>query len=547
MVAKNSTKKINCAFGVALPPSARFSAMVVRSINACSALSMTGLALAKADLTGEFVIGDMVYAPKTAPKKVLLADTVDVSLRADFTCKGTAEEWVDLVDRIYNRPSAEMYQFSICTKFATPLVRLMGSEGAWHGIPSALGGDTGEAKTTTSLVGLSMYAPPSVLCFNAGEKQGDTINALSLKLGSLRNLPCLMDEMTNSTAERISEVTFMLANGRSKDRMGTNGKMIPNPHRWDLLSDMSSNDSMHETLHNLKNEKTKEAGQLRCFELFFAKGSLNRIFKDVKRSVVKDELLKKHYGHGGRKWIQFVVDNRLAIERMLEMRRAAYQVDVNDSSEIRFYKDLIVVVHVAAELAYKRGFIKWDVKKMLKWAEDQLIVLRDQVAHKDWDSSISDFVASMHGRTIVTKSMKLGPGRRSKNLEMPIEQLTANATPVARKALDDKRFVFTASYLRDWASRNRIPPSSLLAEMIARRYLVGVVGDKVVPHMINIGSGTTVTRPQAPCYELDYDKVGYASDSEETDMTNVVQLPVVTNSVTEPPKEEGATLAAKPL
>jgi len=498
----------------------------------------------KGELTGEFILGDMVYRPKEEPKKVLLADTVDVTLRGDFTTKGTIDEWVALVDRIYNRPGVELYQLTVMNAFASPLVRLMGGEGNWHGIPLALGGQSGAAKTSTALVGLSVYAPPSVLAFNAGEKQGDTINALSIKLGSLRNLPYLLDETTNSSADRISELMFMTANGKSKDRMGTNGKMIPNPYRWDCCGYMTSNDSQHEVMSNLKNSNTADAGKLRVFETSFKKGALEKLFKDVDRTVVEDDLLKKQYGTVGRKWIQFLVNNRFRIEKMLEQRRAEYKISTDDTSEIRFYKDLLVTIAVASELAYANGFIRWDVKKMIKWAEGQLITLNQGVQEKDWDGNISDFIASLYGRTIVTQHMKLGPGKRTSSPEIPMDDLRHAA--VARKAIVDRRFVVVASYLRDWAHNARIQPSTMLAEMVNRGFMLGVAGEKVQTRLINIGSATSVPRSQAPCYELDYAKVMEFDSDGSIDMSNVVLMPVATSLVTAGAAEVGeATVSAE--
>lgn len=490
----------------------------------------------RGNITGEFVLGDEVFRPRQKPKKALLDETVTQGLREGFCTAGTTQGWVDLVDFIYNRPNAEAYQFVIASMFGAPLVRLMPGEGEWHGIPIVVNGETGAAKTSTSLVAMSIYTKGSVLRFNAEDKQGDTINALSIKMGSLRNLPCIMDEMTNATAEKISGVVYMTANGQSKDRMGTNGLMIPNPYRWDTLSIITSNDSLHEVLKNLQNRKTQEAGQYRSFQIMLNPEDMTTVFAGVNRATVEDDLLAKQYGCVGREWIQFLVNNRLRIQEELSKERVKYMINPNDRSSIRFYKDLLITIKIASMYAYAKGFIKWDVLKMMKWAEDQLVTLRDAVDLKDWDGTISDFIASLHGRTIVTRNMKIGPGKRSANKEMPMENLSTHLAPVARKATDDKRFVVTANALRDWAQHNRILPSTLIAEMASRGFLTGVAGKKVETHLINIGSGTTVTRPQAPCYEFDYDRVvDFSAADEAVDLTNVVQLPVqqvVTNSVT---------------
>ncbi len=219
------------------------------------------------------------------------------------------------------------------------------------------------------------------------------------------------------------------------------------------------------------------------------------------------------------------------------MRRAAYQIDVNDTSEIRFYKDLMVTVGVASELAVKLGLVRFDIPKMLKWAERQLIPLNHNVQEKDWDGTISDFIASLYGRTIVTQHMKLGPGKRSSSPEIPLEDMRNAA--LARKAIADRRFVVVASYLRDWAHTTRIQPSTMLAEMVNRGFMLGVAGEKVQTRLINIGSGTSVPRSQAPCYELDYAKVMEFDSDSSVDMSNVVALPRVTSLVTSGVTEVG--------
>jgi hypothetical protein len=253
------------------------------------------------------------------------------------------------------------------------------------------------------------------------------------------------------------------------------------------------------------------------------------LFHDIHRSTVEDDLLAQQYGKVGREWIQFLVNNRLRIAEELGKKRKSYMIDPEDTSSIRFYKDLLVTISVAGTLAKAKGYIHWDIPAMVRWGEAQLLKLRDNIGAVDWESTISDFVASLHGRTIVTRQMKLGPGRRAKNVELPLEPLSVNAIPVARKALDDKRFVVTSNALKEWAAGKRIMPSTMLAEMLQRGYLANVVpGQKVTPILINIGSGTSVTRPQAQCYEFDYEKVvNFSASDESAGLSNVVQLPPV--------------------
>jgi hypothetical protein len=472
--------------------------------------------------TGEFVLGSTIFRPKQPPAEIQLSDTVPTDLRSDFRVAGTVERWSTIIDNVYNRPKAEPYQFVIAAMFAAPLVPLVPGAGDWHGIPLALYGDSGAAKTTTALVGMSIYGPPQLLRFNANSDsknggQGDTVNAFALKVGTLQNVPFIADEMTGVDPEKMSAIMYMLANGKAKDRMAPNGTMVPNPYRWDVISIATGNDGFHAKLEQLRNKHTQEASMLRCFEVELRATDIKNVFPDI-----EDTLLEQQHGTVGRKWLQFLVNNRLQISDLLAKRRATFKID-DDKSSLRFYKDLLLTVEVAAKLAKKCGFIAWDIDNMMAWARKQVGGLATSVFSDDWEGVISDFIASLHGRTIVTKNMRVGPGRRSGNKEMPLEPMSTSIPPVARRALDDKVFVVAASAVLDWAKERRITGRDLIGRMWALGYLTG---PSVAPRIINIGAGSTVARPQAPCYELNYDKCVDAMGRDEVaDDTNVVAFP----------------------
>jgi hypothetical protein len=506
----------------------------------------------RSPVTDEFVIGNTVLAPKPAkPSEAMLGDTVTDSVRYAFQSAGTSDEWIRLVNYIYNRPGAEAYQFLICSALASPLVSLTPGDGEWHGIPIVVTGDSGAAKTTTCLVAMSVYGNSQALKFSAGQGQGDTVNAMSVKLGSLRHLPCILDEMSGLEPEKIQEIFTMIANGKMKDRMNTQGQLVHNPYFWDMIPLVNTNDKLHEVLEGLRSGHSVKAMQLRSFEVQLLKNDLTAVFKGVNKTMVEVDLLANNHGVVGRDWLQFVVNNRKVIADKLGEQRKAYMIDPTDESNIRFYKDLIVTVKVAAMLARSKGIIQWDVSKMIKWAEGQLVGLRDSVTEVDWPSTISDFIASFHGRTIVSKHMKMGPGRRAASAaEMPLEPLSTSALPVARKAIEDKRFVFTVASMKEWCRLRKVLFSALLQEMRTRGYFssddVDANGLPIVTALnLNIGSGTTVSRPQAPCYQLNWDKVAYEDSEDTVDTSNVVQLHPVTETVTVGAEDVG-DIAASP-
>ncbi len=483
---------------------------------------------ARGELTGDFVIGSTLLSPKKPPRNVLLDSGMHEDYRHDFGTKGTTEEWIMHVNRIYNRVGAEPYQFVISAAFAAPLVKLVPSEGDWHGIPIALYGASGAAKTSTALVAMSLYARPSLLMINAQSSkdgQGDTINAFARKIGTLQNLPFIADEMTNLDPEKMSSIMYMLANGKMRDRASPTGQTIPNPYRWDTLSIATGNDEFHDKLHQLQNMETQEATKLRCFQIRLRVEDLHEVFHDVSRAEISQTLLAEQYGCAGRDWLQFVVNNRLKIEEYLGKRRMSYKISDNDPSSLRFYKDLLLTIEVAAELAYRKGFIKWDVQAMMRWARRYSEVLAEGVYDRDTDSLVADFIGSLHGRTIVTKRMNLSRGRRSaKNAEMPLEPIIHGQPPIARRATEDKLFFIAVSHLHTWCKNNKVGAGTLIGAMFDRGMLKVSNPLKPEHRLIRLGSDTTVATAQSPCYELDYVQVIEATGRRTDTPDNVVEL-----------------------
>lgn len=480
---------------------------------------------ARSRLTGDFVLGNVLFSPKNPPQQIMLGTTVSEALAVDFGTAGSLAGWIDAIDRVYSRKGAEPYQFLLSAMLASPLIRLVSEGTTWHGIPISITGGTGSAKTTTAMIAMSIYGKPSLLTFSLTESAGDTLSALSLKMGALNNIPFAADECTGRDPLDIMKIMYMQANGMSRDRMLPNGKMMSNPYRWDMTSIITSNESLHDKLTELRNRQVVDATQARCFEIQLTKEGLEKLFHDVNGRAFVNTILEHEYGHVGRAWIQYIVDHRDTIAATYRTMRDKYEIDEDDSTDVRYYADLLCVTELAARIARRLGFITWDITKMMDWAKEQSRKLRDNLTRDDWEGNISDFIGSLHGRTIVTKKMSLGRGRRSAALEHPMEAIGTNILPVARRAVEDKIFVVTVNALIKWCQDNKVPTKSMVEQMLTRGYMLNRMGTKQPWRQISIGSGTTVVRPQAPCYELDYLAATAKFDESEEVPTNVVPFP----------------------
>lgn len=418
----------------------------------------------------------------------------------DFGCAGSLEEWVRLVDTLYNRPGAEPYQFAIGCAFAAPLVELTEASN-WHGIPVALTGTTGLGKTTTCKVATSIYGHCNNFMVASG-KDGATMNAMVSRIGTARNLPLIFDELTDRDSEEVSSFLYMLSSGKPKDRNRADGTLIDLGLSWNTISFITSNKNVTELLFLLDERNVAEATQIRCFEIALSEADMEIWGGTNAMDLIEHQLLEANYGHAGRTWLRYLIENRGLLRDEVRKLRAKYNPDQAENTRERYYRDLIAAVVIALKHAFKLGLVKFNPVEVAKWAKANTLKLRRRRAAQSFTNEeyIAHFLHSLHGRTIITKAFR--DGRATP--EVPMEHL--RQPPVARMALDDKVFFVLRKAVSDWCAEHKIQVSRLIDEMDKRNMLIPAPGGDITKPE-RIGKGTNLASTIAVCYELDYNLV----------------------------------------
>lgn len=421
-----------------------------------------------------------------------------------FGQNGAVDRWVELVNTVYNRPGAEPYQFVILTAFASPLVELLQADN-WHGIPVALVGPTGLGKTTACRLACSIYGKGDIFQLNAEAKQGSTTMALLARTAIMKSLPLLFDEITKRDPTDMSEILYALSNGRPRDRVDVNGKIVKSDHRWNLLSFVTSNNSIVEALSSIKHSNIVEATQIRVFEIALSEVT-KKLWPDVNWIDIVEHQLGEQYGKVGRIWLPHVIKNAQEIRDGMRKLRVQLGAVDSDQTRERFYRDLSVHILVAGQHARKLGLIDFDIVNLAKWTQRHIASLRQvrtslKVAPSD---RIAHFLGSLHGRIILTQHFSDGRGV----VETPLE--VVRGSPLARMALQDKIFIVTARAINEWCAENEVAPSWLIEQMRQRDLLVHRPSDSLKANgsrKERLARGTSL--PSAPEYvfELDYSKV----------------------------------------
>lgn len=444
-----------------------------------------------------FVIGTTAIT-RNSVEPVFLSDKVPSDARVDFGTAGTSQDWARLIDDVYNRPGAEAYQFLICAGFGAPLISLVNSD-LWHGIPIALTGESGQGKTTTCMVACSMYGQPGKFAISTNDL-GSTMNALISRVGLMRHLPMVLDEMTGRKTEELQGMLYALSNGKPKERNRADGSLIDSNNRWDTLTFITGNMNITSMLAQLDKHRA-EATQLRCFEIPLEEGFNERLFSDINaKDMIEDQLLRQNYGEAGREYLQYVIKHRQQISRQLAKLRAKFAPSTRDETRERFYYDCVATAVMGGVIARKLGLLDFDMGKVQKWAVQHIKSLRtNRVANL---SSVEDYLASflstLHGRTVITE--KFADARTGLKYEVDTREVRQ---PIARIAREDKLFYIMNKHFTEWCSENNVNAKWFKDELDKRGMLVHQQGNTTGRQ--SIFKGTSLPTTQGTVIQLDYD------------------------------------------
>ena len=450
------------------------------------------------DRTG-FVMGTKLITADDE-MDVLCDPDMPQDISVDFGTSGTLEEWIANIDKLYNRPGAEPFQFALCHSMGSVLVELMGSSN-WHGLPLAFVGHGGTGKSTASKIACGFYGKPEYMERQTGE-QGSTLNAAIRRIAIMGSVPMLLDEFSGRSPDELSRTGYALANGRDKERLGSNAKFSTVGGQWFKNSFITSNDSILESISKLPAGYRVEATQLRFFEVALPEDYRNKVFPDITQEFIEHHM-DHVYGEPFRPYIKFIIKNRDWVRRQIVAARSKFNPKSEEDNKERFYRDTIVTALVAGKIAEKLGLIQFDIGAMKKWALEQVQLMREsrKDANTDIGEHLAQFISTLQGRLIITKHFG---DARSKHKEAPMEILRGPA--IGRVCTEDKKVYIAAKAISDWCKDNGVTPAAIREEMDRAGYIV-YDHDGNPSHRVYIGSGTTVPSGQARCYEIKYHKL----------------------------------------
>jgi hypothetical protein len=306
------------------------------------------------DGNSRFVLGDQeitvegnIYSP---PSKA-------TSKLAKFIGpKGSLDNWKE-VWSLFGQEGMEAQAFAALSAFGSPLLKFFNQTGA---IINLFNPRSGTGKTTILNMVNSVYGHPKELRL----KEMDTMNGRLQWVGVLNNLPPTMDELTNASPQEYSDLLYILANGKGKERMmaGSN-ELRENNTTWQSITVSTSNASFAEKLSVLKNNPEGELMRLIEYPI----GLVDAI-NTAHAKHLFDQVLFSNYGHAGPIYIRHLLNHLEYAEAQCLAMQAKIDRELGLLPKERFWSATVASNLQGGLFAKQCELIDWDMARIYNWS-----------------------------------------------------------------------------------------------------------------------------------------------------------------------------------
>lgn len=430
-----------------------------------------------------FVLGADEYTPKG--KVTNHPSTVTAQFFPEMRPKGSLDEWKKMIG-FFNREGLELHQYIICTNFGAPLMEFIPNINAAN--LHIFSKDSGLGKTTSLLAGLSIWGRPKGLILD----DQDTRNFKMNRAEVYRSLPVMMDELTNTKPEELSNLAYQLTSGKQRGRM--QGSVNAERHRglpWSTAFASTGNASAVEKISGQKIMPKAEAQRIMEYKVEFAP-----LPKDITGDM--NEQLETNYGHAGPIYVEYLITHLDEVKQLLKDVQRKVDTRLQLTNQNRFWSAHIAVSLTGGIIAGRLGLIDFDMKKIFKWTEDLIAYNRKMEMSMDSsvEGTLNDYINEHWGNILMIKSTD---DLRKDNNNGLDQLIVPDASPriklVARYETDIKRIYLVPKPLKEWCIKHQVNYGSFRDELFSK--LNGRRGK------VRLGKGTHMNMPPADVLIVD--------------------------------------------
>jgi hypothetical protein len=406
------------------------------------------------------IVGDEYITPAETRKAILSGSARKYG--EWMKPKGDLDTWIDLIHKLYDYPNLAFHQFVILCSFAAPLWKMTRTGG---GIAVyAHSGDGSHGKTTAQQAAVSVWGDgwdENKLILSTSQF---TKNSLYDHVGIMKNLPAVLDEMTDCSAEFASEFVYTTSSGAGKRRLGQDAT-LKDTLDWSTIVMGSGNNYISEKIATVTTNPT--ARLMRLWEFHIQDNlkfdiSVNQ-FNDLSMQI------KDHYGLAGPIYAKYLVENQDKIaQRLMEVRSDFVQA-ANIQPKERFWSALHACVLTALEITNELGLLRFKREIVMDWIINELRKSRGNVVESVTSpvEQFSHMIAAFIPNILVTVGQ--GNLHKSVNVSARIEHQPRGELIgrhiLPEGAMPEKMYVSVGA-ARDWCQKVGASWTTVKNEMV---------------------------------------------------------------------------------
>jgi hypothetical protein len=363
-----------------------------------------------------------------------------------FRMEGDMTQWRKLID-IYDQPGFDVHKFVFFLAISSPLLKPIDQVGM---MTTLISDESGIGKTTLSMVCNSVWGHPREML----SLPHDTVNATVNRMGVFNSVSLFQDEFTNKSPEAVSDLLYMGATGRGKNRLqGAANIERVNTTQWNMNSFASANASLRDKVASLK--ASAEGENMRLFE-FDMRGT------PVLAKAVADEvfpLMFTNYGVAGHLLSAWLVENYDKLEGMVRQVQRKMDVKFCFTSKERNWSVSIACAYTMAYIAKELGIHNWDINENVEAMIGQIERMRKDVQQSitTYDAIIAEFLAENHSSILVIDGLPDVNGLFAPAKNRVINRILARYEP------DTGKLFIASKSLRDYCVQRQFSFASLMA------------------------------------------------------------------------------------
>lgn len=324
-------------------------------------------------------------------------------------------------------------------------------------------GEGGAGKSTAAKIMQAIWAHPK----KAKEIDMTTARSAIAKLGEIKNLPLLYDDVKNEQGQKQVLNVIYGTEGIGPGRLTSNIVQRDRPD-WQTVIVMCSNISFVD--HIIKENRANEAGMYRTFEYLVKKsnpgdpGVISEV--DMSRAT---QLLEQNYGVVGMMYAKLLGSDPAAVDRLVLNEVRSFNTEVQAIPQERFWSKLCGILIAGAHYANHFG-AQIDIPALRKFLVDTYTKQRQRMITEatrggDTDNTqgfLTSFLKKYIENAVYTDTCPMGAGKPKAVSLIAGPPIDRPRSIYVQWAVDSRILRIDRSQFKDYLNALKVSPHQVM-------------------------------------------------------------------------------------